>query len=211
MPINPKHLAPFVAGEYFHVYNRTNGSHKLFREDKNYQFFLNKFDELLASALDPYAYCLLPSHFHYLVRIKELMEIQAFVNAMGKYRTIDVNKTVVKQFQTFFTSYTMAFNEFYDRQGSLFNHRFKRIWVESEEQLKQRVFYIHSNPVRHGLTKNFFEYPWSSYSLILSDKPTKLKNEELIALFGGKEEFIKYHKERQPAIARVRPFKKDNY
>ena len=160
MPINSKYLAPFVAGEFFHVYNRTNGSHKLFREADNYKYFIKEFEKYLSGVLDIYSYCLLPSHFHYMVKIKPLVEMQPFLNFI-KCQLTDINKIVVKQFQAFFTSYTMAFNQFHDRQGSLFNHKFRRVAVDSIEAVKNCICYIHSNPVHHSLTKNFVEYTWN--------------------------------------------------
>ena len=36
-------------------------------------------------------------------------------------------------------------------------------------------------------------YPWSSYDSIISDKLIKLKRKEIIAIYGGKDEFIEYH------------------
>jgi len=201
MPINPKYLAPFVEGEFFHVYNRTNGSHKMFREDENYRFFLSNFEEYLCEVLDLYSYCLVPSHFHLIVKIKRLIEIQEYLD-LNKCDFRDINKIVVKQFQRFFTSYTMAFNKFHDRQGSLFNHKFKRVAIESGEQLKDCMFYVHSNPVHHGLSKTFLDYMHSSYPLILSDEPTIIKRLEVLELFGGREEFIKYHHSHKPVIAK---------
>jgi len=38
--------------------------------------------------------------------------------------------------------------------------------------------------------------------LILSDEPTIIKREEVLSLFGGREEFIEYHQEHKPVIAK---------
>jgi putative transposase len=201
MSVNSKYFAPFIEGEFFHVYNRTNGSHKLCRDDENYRYFINQFEFYLNGVLDIYSFCVLPSHFHYIVRIKQLLEMQTFLKTI-KSQSTDINKIVVKQFQAFFTSYTMSFNKYHERQGSLFNHRFKRVQLEADEHLMQSIFYVHSNPVHHSLTKSFIEYPYSSYPLILSDKPTIIKREEILNLFGGREEFIRYHHTHKPVIAK---------
>ena len=201
MPIHPKYLADFCEGQFFHVYNRTNGSHKLFREEENCRFFLAGFEEHLTGVLDIYSYCLLPSHFHAIIKIKRLMEMEEFLNSI-KNNTRDINKIVLKQFRSFFISYTMAFNKYFNRQGSLFNHKFRRVAIESLDQLKDCIFYVHSNPVHHSLTKNFLDYSWSSYPLILSDEPTDLKREEVLELFGGREEFIQFHSNHRAVIAK---------
>ena len=201
MPIHPKYLAPFCEGQFFHVYNRTNGSHKLFREEENYRFFLEGLEEYISGVADVYSYCLLPSHFHAIIKIKHLMAMEEFLNSI-KCNRRDVDRIVVNQFRSFFISYTMAFNKFYKRQGSLFNSKFRRVEVGSIDQLKDCIFYVHSNPVHHSLTKSFIDYPWSSYPIILSDGPTKIMRQEILALFGGKEEFIQYHSNHRPEIAK---------
>jgi putative transposase len=206
MPINPKFLAPFREGEFFHVYNRTNGSHKLFREEKNYRYFIESFEDYLVGVSDIYSYCLLPSHFHYIIRIKQLNQMETFLESIKSNMT-DVNKIVANQFKCFLTSYTMAFNKLYDRQGSLFNHRFRRVALESESSVKDCIFYVHSNPAHHQLTNNFIDYKWSSYSSILSGEPTKIKRQEVLELFGGRGKFIKFHQDHKPVIGENKEFR----
>jgi putative transposase len=203
MPIHPKYLAPFVEEKFYHVYNRTNGSHKLFREAENYRYFLQSFEEYLTGVSDIYSYCLLPSHFHYIIKIKRLNEMESFLESI-KCNVTDINKIVANQFKCFLTSYTMAFNKRYDRQGSLFNHKFRRVNLESESSVRDCIFYVHSNPVHHQLTKNFIDYKWSSYSSILSETPTKINREKVLELFGGKQNFMKFHQERVPTFLKGR-------
>ena len=203
MPIHPRYLATFFEGQFYHVYNRTNGTHKMFRDAENYRFFLQRFEEYLSNVLDIYSYNLMPSHFHYVVKVKTLLEMEDFLESM-KINARNVNWIVINQFRAFFTSYTMSFNKYHNRQGSLFNHKFRRVALDSMESLKDCIFYVHSNPAHHSLTKNFIDYHWSSYPLILSDEPTIIKREEVLSLFGGTEEFIKYHQEHKPVIAKPR-------
>jgi hypothetical protein len=87
----------------------------------------------------------------------------------------------------------MAFNKYHGRQGALFNHRFRRVKIESQEHLLNSIMYVHSNPAHHGITTNFSKYEYSSYPIILSDSPTRIRRREVLALFGGKEEFIDQH------------------
>jgi len=193
MSIHPKYLAKFEEESFYHVYNRTNGSHKLCRNDANYRFFMAQFEEYLCDELDIYSYSILPSHFHYIVRIKQSIDIEYYAT-QSKKKFTSVNKIVSNQFRSFFTGYTMAFNKYHNRQGALFNHRFRRINIENQEHLLNSIMYVHSNPVHHGITTNFSEYEYSSYSVILSDAATKIRREEVLALFGGREEYINMHK-----------------
>ncbi len=89
----------------------------------------------------------------------------------------------------------MAFNKRYKRSGALFLNPFRRVAIKNEEHLTQVVIYQHANALKHGIHKDFENYKWSSYRTILSDKSTLLRRDELLQYFGGKEQFIKMHKE----------------
>ncbi|OFX57394.1 MAG: hypothetical protein A2046_06365 [Bacteroidetes bacterium GWA2_30_7] len=59
------------AGRFYHVYNRGNNSDTIFYNKGNYAYFLRKYDEYLSDFVETYCFCLLPNHFHLLVRVKE--------------------------------------------------------------------------------------------------------------------------------------------
>ncbi|MEX0772218.1 MAG: hypothetical protein WD038_03570 [Balneolales bacterium] len=65
----------FVENSIYHIYNRVNGNENLFREHKNHVFFLNKFSLYLNPVVETYAFCLLPNHFHAMVRVRSKDEI----------------------------------------------------------------------------------------------------------------------------------------
>jgi putative transposase len=58
-------------GNLYHIYNRGNNKQLIFFERKNYIYFLKLFKNYLSSYIDVYAYCLMPNHFHFLIKIKE--------------------------------------------------------------------------------------------------------------------------------------------
>ena len=58
---------------FYHIYNRANGNEKLFASKENYRFFLKRYKDLITPIADSFAYCLLPNHFHFLVRIKTII------------------------------------------------------------------------------------------------------------------------------------------
>jgi len=62
-------------GKMYHLYNRGNNRENLFYKKENYHYFIRQFDKYLSSFVDVYAYCLLPNHFHFLIKIKEEDEI----------------------------------------------------------------------------------------------------------------------------------------
>jgi REP element-mobilizing transposase RayT len=155
---------------------------------------------LYAKYIEPiaetYAWCLLKNHFHLLVRIKDKSEIN---NIELRYSTIEKPKIIdpSRQFSHLFNAYTQAINKRYDRTGSLFETTFERKLVSSEKYFQQLVFYIHNNPVHHGLVKQISLYPWSSYKTILSTSPTKLMRNEVLEIFGDMENFAYYHNQQQ--------------
>ena len=55
---------------FYHLYNHANGSENLFRNDENYRFFLQKYAKYISTVADTYAYCLMPNHLHFLIKIK---------------------------------------------------------------------------------------------------------------------------------------------
>src|SRR5690606_17973301 len=63
--------------KYYHIYNHANGNENLFREQKNYEYFLEKYKQHISTIAQTIAWCLMPNHFHLLVKIKTEEEIVA--------------------------------------------------------------------------------------------------------------------------------------
>jgi REP element-mobilizing transposase RayT len=149
---------------------------------------------LYAEYLDPvvetYAFCLLPNHFHLLVRTKSKSIV---VSPAGETTKKTISNPVSLAFQRFFTAYSQAINVQERRTGSLFQKPFKRLEITSTQQLANLVLYIHTNPQKHGIIDDFRQYPWSSYERIMRDKPSKLKKEEVLQWFRNKENYVNYH------------------
>lgn len=68
---------PLEPGFYYHLFNRGNNKQRTFYKEKNYGYFLQKYAGYMEGYLDTFAYCLLPNHFHLLVRVKDLTTILA--------------------------------------------------------------------------------------------------------------------------------------
>jgi hypothetical protein len=50
--------------------------------------------------------------------------------------------------------------------------------------------------VIHKIKSSYENYPFSSYRIIISNKPTKLNRVKVLELFKNKAEFIEFHKKR---------------
>lgn len=193
---------------FYHIYNRANGNEKLFLNDKNYTYFLERFKSYILPIAEIYAYCLMPNHFHFLVRIKSENEIDDFIDKRSNhssktlqgFRTLEglakqdaTSKFLTQQFSHFFNAYTQAFNKVNSRKGSLLMHPYKRKRITSETYLIKLIHYIHYNPVEAGLCSTCFDWKFSSYSAIVSAKPTLVKTMEVLELFHDLENFKSTH------------------
>ena len=174
-------------GYYYHIYNRGNNRENIFYLEKNYQYFLENFYKYLSGYLDIYTYCLLSNHFHFLIKIKENDSITS---------SDGIDKIISEQFRRFFLGYSQAINIQQNRTGSLFQKNFKRKRINKNDYLYRIIYYIHLNPVLHKICTSFEDYPFSSYGIILSNKPTKIKRNKVLALFRNKKEFFKFHQMR---------------
>jgi len=178
---------------FYHIYNHANGSENLFRSDENYFFFLERWENYIEPIADTYAYCLMPNHLHFLIRVKketDLLKINKFRNPTGFE---NLPGFISKQFGNLFNSYAKAYNKMYNRKGSLFNRPFKSKEIISDNYLTNVIFYIHHNPLHHGFCKHIADWPHSSYHSVISDKLTRIKRKEVQGWFGSKEELIDFH------------------
>jgi REP element-mobilizing transposase RayT len=169
----------FYENQYYHLYNRTNNEEALFRSDENYLYFMKKYRFYLDDYLDTIGYCLMPTHFHFLIRVKPLATQTSDVFetsdvstlGVGKYttqtsdvfETSDVSTLISKGMHKLQMSYAKAFNKKYSRHGSLFQAHYNAKPVPSDRYLITLLTYIHQNPIRSGLTEKAEEWKYSSY------------------------------------------------
>jgi len=205
---------PLEYDSIYHIYNRGINGTDLFQNNENYKHFLELYSIYIQSIADTYAWCLMKNHFHLLVHIKPDNEIgflnpknKSVLDKHDKWRTQYPKTTDEKQlmqhwkkpiphlqFSHLFDTYAKTYNNHYHRTGGLFEEPFERIKVNDERYFKNLVVYIHQNPVKHGFTDTAIDYAWSSYSSLISIKPTQLHRETVMGWFNGKGEFVEYHK-----------------
>lgn len=180
---------------YYHIYNRGIGGTNLFREEKNYHFFLQKYALHLTEVVDTFAYCLLSNHFHLLIRVKDIEMIAPLTeNKSFKLEGLhSVEHLVSKKFANLFNSYTQSFNKIYGRTGGLLDTPFRRKHIDNNAYLYRVITYIHQNPQHHSFVSDFRMYEYSSYHSLLSHKNTKLRREEVLNLFDGTDSFVSEH------------------
>lgn len=202
----PYRTTIFASGEYYHIYNRGVAYQPIFKNKRDYERFvltlsfycfwdvplrlskvlhlsreirenvlvnLSKHDN---KSVEVIAYCLMPNHFHLLVKqVKE--------GGISKYLRKSIN------------SYAKYYNTKYKRVGSLFQDMFKAIRIESDEQFIHVSRYIHLNPLVSFLVrrKEFLEYPWSSLrSYVKKSEADFVSTKSLLAHFKNRTEYIQF-------------------
>jgi len=176
-----------IPGNFYHIYNKANNPGIIFFKERNYYYFLEKFQKYLNYYLQVFAYCLLPDHFHFLVKI-----INDKKDQIAEHKK---EETISKAFSNFFNSYSKSINVQENRFGNLFSRPFKRKFIKNQNYLTNIICYIHRNPLHHGIVSDFSNYKWSSYSKILNNENHFLESKSVLEWFGGKDEYILIHKE----------------
>jgi REP element-mobilizing transposase RayT len=189
------HFQPLLTETFYHIYNRGNNGENLFYRSENYRYFLRKFDHYVSPYLYVYAYCLLPNHFHFLIKTKSHSSIPQDAKRLlkGNQALEDFSAILSEEFRRLFLSYAKAIKIQEGRTGSLFEKNFKRKMISDDKHFLWVINYIHRNAETHRMINDFRTYPHSSYQSLLSCLPTKLMRQEVFDLLGGREKFIRFH------------------
>ncbi|MFA5038085.1 MAG: transposase [Candidatus Omnitrophota bacterium] len=200
---------PCVTGEYYHIYNRGIEKRDVFSDTRDYKRFLcylqlfnsdfKSFPGIdafqgeeasdtsvnLLKLVDVVCYCLMPNHFHLLLKQRENMGIALFMQKLG-------------------TGYTMYFNKKYERSGVLFQGAFKSKIIENDSYLMHLSRYIHLNPrdlycyaegEKDGprKLKHFIKtYPWSSFRQCLDPEENQFLSPEILLGYFSKNGYEKF-------------------
>ncbi len=82
----PRRLIPFVPNNYYHIFNRGNDCQKIFFEQPNYLYFLQGMKKYICPVATIVVYCLMPTHYHIVTRVKETQQTSEVSPATGKRR-----------------------------------------------------------------------------------------------------------------------------
>lgn len=192
----------FVTNAIYHVFNRGVAKQPLFHDERDYRQFLiclsfyleaspteklsaakqgHRLDEALAKPVDRplveiLAYCLMPNHFHLVVRQLQDGGLSTFMR-----RALN--------------SYTRYYNTRYRRVGTMFQGTFRAVLLESDEQLLHVTRYVHLNAPVAKLVDDPKLYPWSSYLIYLDSRSTRLCDPAMVLEMAGSpamyESFVK--------------------
>ena len=195
---------PLVSGEYYHVFNRGVDKRKIFETQNDLYYFFKRLIDLnnaepaftlnnkrcknsgditidkdsnyLVSIV---AYCLLPNHFHLVLKQETENGISKFMQKLG-------------------TSYTMYFNQKYKRSGSLFQGKFKSNLIEGEFGLPVLSVYVNLNYIHHRIDPKSSLVKSSIFEYLGSELGDFVCNQEeiksIVSEIGTLEEYQEFAK-----------------
>ena len=187
----------FRPQNFYHIVNRGAYKKRVFLDKNDYEVFLdilsyyllhprtkyysyqklvNKFEVTnLEETVHLVAYCLMPNHFHLL--LKQLPNATDKTNISNLMRRLMI-------------TYAMYFQNKYKHEGAIFQGRYKNVTVETDDQLIYTSKYIHLNPVE--LIKDLGKYPYSSYPAYTNQikLPEWLHPEYVLKLQKQYEEYV---------------------
>ena len=175
MPYARKDTLTWQKGMYYHIYNRGVSKVAILHEATNFLFVIRKIREYIqANHISMIAYCLMPNHYHFLVRQ-------------------DGQEPAGNLPQSVFNSYSKAYNKMYSHSGTLFEGRFRAKAIQTSSHLLHLCRYIHGNPVKDGLVADPTDWPYSNYLEWIGERNDSLMDKDFIKeQFSNAEEYKKF-------------------
>lgn len=181
----------FQPGSIYHVYNQGNNQQLIFFTRKNYLFFIQKMRSSLIPYCDLLAYCLMPNHFHWLIKTNEDLADEE-----------NLHHPLVRKIANLLSSYAQAVNNQQSRSGSLFRSKTKSKKIEDLYYALTCFLYIHQNPLRAQLSKHLDDWIFSSYRDYAGIRNGNLCNlelaNELLELPESKSQFQEFSMQTIP-------------
>src|SRR3954451_10200613 len=114
----PRTARASVGGVCYHVINRGNNRAEVFRKDGDYDPFLKAIGHACVETPMPvFAYCLMPSHFHLVVRPKEDGDLSPWMHWL-------------------LNAHVRRYHQHYHGSGHIWQGRFKAFPIEADDHLR---------------------------------------------------------------------------
>jgi REP element-mobilizing transposase RayT len=167
--IMPRKARIDAPGALHHIIIRGIERRKIFLDDRDRNFFVDRLGTLLKDSQTPcFAWALMPNHVHLLMRT-------------GRTPISTVMRRLL-------TGYAVSFNRRHRRHGHLFQNRFKSILCQEDPYLLELVRYIHLNPLRAKLISDYKElerFVYCGHGILLSKRKNDWQDTDyVLALFG---------------------------
>lgn len=201
----------FIKGYYYHIYNRGANKGVVFKDSEDYQVFIDILKYYLTypigkplsiinrierkftvdeskvpnlannSVIRLCEYCLMPNHFHLL--IKQASDPIKDCNIPNLMRRITI-------------TFAMYYTNKYKHSGTIFQGKYKNVLVDSDIQLQQLSKYIHRNPIEIQGSEPLHNYKYSSYRYYIGQEvpPEWININDIISFFSRPNLYQSYQK-----------------
>ena len=152
----PRTARIIIPDAFYHILNRGNNKEVIFIDDVDFIFFLQqvkKYKEKFGVKI--YHYCIMPNHYHFLVKSQISNDLIKFVHAI-------------------MFIYAQHMQRKYNKIGHIWQGRYKSSLIEKEDYLLRCGYYIEDNSRRAKLVKELKDWPWSSYHFYAYGKPNPI-------------------------------------
>jgi len=166
----PRRARIDAPGALHHIICRGIERKRIFRDNKDRNSFVDRLGGVLTQTETTcYAWALIPNHFHLLLKT-------------GSTPISNVMRRLL-------TGHAIYFNRRYKRHGHLFQNRYKSILCQEDTYLLELVRYIHLNPCRAKLIRNFGRlkyYRYSGHSALMGEVVNTWQDTEYVLGHFGK-------------------------
>ncbi len=142
----PRTRRYFFDGVPYHILNRANRRQQIFTHSYDYECFISTLaDALTKHPVQLFAFVVMPTHFHLVLRASPAVAISAFMDR-------------------FMNAHIRRYHRYRELWGTghLYQGRFKDFGIQSDHHLLTVLRYVEANPLRARLVDRAEDWPWSS-------------------------------------------------
>jgi putative transposase len=194
----PRHGRCLLDGAFYHILNRGNAKQQVFFDKQDYLHFLESVSLALKKhPVDVLAYCLMPNHFHFVVRAKQADNLSKWVHLL-------------------MTRHIQNHKKKYESTGHIWQGRYKDFIIQDEYHLLIVLRYVEANALRAGLVNSSVKWKWSS-QFERDREANYLLNNNIVELPENWQEFVDAPLSEEEAVKLMRslerqaPFGRDEW
>jgi putative transposase len=155
----PRTARASVADTWYHVLNRGNRREAVFHKPADYDAFVGTMvDAQLRLAVDILGFCLMPNHFHIVIRTRADGDLGRWV-------------------QWLLMAHARRYHRHYNTTGHVWEGRFKAFPIQDDAHLVSVLRYVERNALRAELVARAEDWKWSSLAGWLRDDPLLWRGE----------------------------------
>ena len=172
----PRKKHEWYVGAKLHVIARGNRRNDIFRDEIDYEVYLNYLKEAMEYYKNKYyiiAYVLMTNHVHIVIETTD-KDVSDFVKRVH-------------------SRYAWNFNKKYNYIGHLFQDRYRSELIEDDSYMLEVSRYVHLNPLKANMVLKPEEYKWSSYAMYIGNvKEELITTNKILSYFSSGSQRKRY-------------------